>query len=95
MHFLKIREYPSSKEINFGIIAAGSKKYGVEILKNSKRPDTDMSQVLYMNIMRVLKEAYHRRSNPSELWRGKKNPSFLYWRRQKITGLLQFNWTIK
>jgi hypothetical protein len=74
--FFKIREYPSSKEINFGIIAAGSKKYGVEILKNSQRSDTDMSQLLYYKIMGLLRQAFDRRSNPSELWLGKEIPVF-------------------
>ncbi len=74
--FFKIREYPSSKEINFGIIAAGSKKYGVEILKNSQRSDSDMSQLLCYKIIGLLKQAFDRRSNPSELWLGKEIPVF-------------------
>ena len=74
--FFKIREYPSSKEINFGIIAAGSKKHGVEILKNADRSDDEMSRVLYMNIFMILEEAYRKRSNLQTAWRGTQIPVF-------------------
>ena len=75
--FFSIRSYPDSGEINFGISAAGSKKHGVEILKNSGRTDEEMSRVLYMNITATLKEAYSRLRYKGIEWTGTKIPVFL------------------
>lgn len=75
--FFSIRNYPNSTEINFGIVSAGSKKHGVEILNNSKRPQKDMCRVLYMNVLAAVEEAYQKLYFPGRVWRGADLPVFL------------------
>ena len=75
--FFSIREYPDNGQINFGIASAGSKKHGVEILRNSGLKDIHMQNLLLKHISVIIKDAYEKISYNDVAWRDKELNIFL------------------
>lgn len=75
--FFSIRKYPGSGDINFGIASAGSKKHGVEILRNSGLEDINMQRLMMKHITEIIEEAFKKLAHDEFEWRAKDLKIFL------------------
>ena len=75
--FFSIRKYPDSGQMNFGIVSAGSKKYGVEIFRNSGLKEIHIQNLLLKHISFIIREAYDKISYNDTVWKEKELKIFI------------------